>query len=361
MNTNTLVQKLWNYCNVLRDDGMSYGDYVEQLTYLLFLKMADERTRPPYNQAEPRPRAPTPGRRCWRKDGDELFDHYRHTLEALGKQKGTLGADLRQGAEQVPGPGQAAPRDRRPDRRRELVVHGRRREGRRLRGPAGEERAGHQERRRPVLHAARADPGDGGLHRAQAGRDASATRPAAPAAFCSPRTTTSSQHNPNLTRDEKQHLKEERLPRLGAGAGHRARVRDEPDAARHRLREDACPSMVADALAADPGERFDVVLANPPFGKKSSTDDRRRGRQARRPRRTSSSATTSGPPPPTSSSTSCSTSRRCSSSTAAPRWWCRTTCCSKAARARPSAASCCTSATCTPCCACPPACSTRRA
>ena len=40
MNTNTLVQKLWNYCNVLRDDGMSYGDYMEQLT---FLKTADER------------------------------------------------------------------------------------------------------------------------------------------------------------------------------------------------------------------------------------------------------------------------------------------------------------------------------
>jgi type I restriction enzyme M protein len=45
-----IVQKLWNYCNVLRDDGMSYGDYVEQLTYLLFLKMADERTKPPYKQ-----------------------------------------------------------------------------------------------------------------------------------------------------------------------------------------------------------------------------------------------------------------------------------------------------------------------
>jgi hypothetical protein len=50
MNASTLVQKLWNYCNVLRDDGMSYGDYVEQLTYLLFLKMADERTKPPHNQ-----------------------------------------------------------------------------------------------------------------------------------------------------------------------------------------------------------------------------------------------------------------------------------------------------------------------
>ena len=40
--SSTIVQRLWNYCSVLRDDGMSYGDYVEQLTYLLFLKMDDE-------------------------------------------------------------------------------------------------------------------------------------------------------------------------------------------------------------------------------------------------------------------------------------------------------------------------------
>ena len=90
MNSATIVQKLWNYCNVLRDDGMSYGDYVEQLTYLLFLKMADERTRAPYNQP-----SPVPEQYGWqsliKKDGDELFDHYRHTLEALGTQKGLLG------------------------------------------------------------------------------------------------------------------------------------------------------------------------------------------------------------------------------------------------------------------------------
>ncbi len=40
-----IVQKLWNYCNVLLDDGMHYSDHVEQLTYLLFLKMADWRYR----------------------------------------------------------------------------------------------------------------------------------------------------------------------------------------------------------------------------------------------------------------------------------------------------------------------------
>ncbi len=48
-----LVQKLWNYCNILRDDGLSYGDYVEQLTFLLFVKMADEQSRPPFNPLRP--------------------------------------------------------------------------------------------------------------------------------------------------------------------------------------------------------------------------------------------------------------------------------------------------------------------
>jgi len=43
--SNQIIQKRWNYRNVLRDDGMSYGDYVEQLTYLLFLKMTDERRK----------------------------------------------------------------------------------------------------------------------------------------------------------------------------------------------------------------------------------------------------------------------------------------------------------------------------
>lgn len=51
MNSAIVVQKLWNYCNVLRDDDMSYGDYVKELTYPLFLKMADERPRPACKQA----------------------------------------------------------------------------------------------------------------------------------------------------------------------------------------------------------------------------------------------------------------------------------------------------------------------
>jgi type I restriction enzyme M protein len=94
MNSATIVQKLWNYCNVLRNDGMSYGDYVEQLTYLLFLKMADERSKPPFNLAGDSP-SPILTGYGWpsflERDGDELFDHYRHTLERLGTEKGTIG------------------------------------------------------------------------------------------------------------------------------------------------------------------------------------------------------------------------------------------------------------------------------
>ena len=59
-----LVQKLWNYCNVLRDDGLSYGDYIEQLTYLLFLKMADEQTRAPFNRPALVPLTSTGSRCC---------------------------------------------------------------------------------------------------------------------------------------------------------------------------------------------------------------------------------------------------------------------------------------------------------
>jgi len=50
MNTAPIVSKIWSFCATLRDDGVSYGDYLEQLTYLIFLKMADEYAKPPYNR-----------------------------------------------------------------------------------------------------------------------------------------------------------------------------------------------------------------------------------------------------------------------------------------------------------------------
>src|SRR5712692_2260943 len=102
-NTQQIVQRLWNYCNILRDDGMSYGDYVEQLTYLLFLKMAYERTRPPYNQP-----SRIPQEYDWesllQRDGTELEKHYRDTLESLGKEKGMLGIIFRKAQNKIQDP-----------------------------------------------------------------------------------------------------------------------------------------------------------------------------------------------------------------------------------------------------------------
>ena len=46
----TIVSKVWGMCAPLRDDGVSYGDYLEQLTYLIFLKMSDEYSNPPYKK-----------------------------------------------------------------------------------------------------------------------------------------------------------------------------------------------------------------------------------------------------------------------------------------------------------------------
>ncbi len=98
-----IVQRLWNYCNVLRDDGLSYGDYVEQLTYLLFLKMAHERSEPPYNEP-----SIIPDGYGWAElrelDGDALEVHYRHTLENLGRRPGMLGLIFRKAQNKIQDP-----------------------------------------------------------------------------------------------------------------------------------------------------------------------------------------------------------------------------------------------------------------
>ncbi len=101
--SSALVQKLWNYCHVLRDDGVSYGDYVEQLTYLLFLKMDDEQTKPPFNRE-----SKIPAEYNWNslldKDGDELEVQYRHILENLGRESGLMGVIFRKSQNKVQDP-----------------------------------------------------------------------------------------------------------------------------------------------------------------------------------------------------------------------------------------------------------------
>lgn len=85
MNNQEIVAKLWNLCNVLRDDGITYQQYVTELTYILFLKMAKE------TGAE----TGIPEQYRWDtladKDGVELKDHYQNLLRALGTSTGRIG------------------------------------------------------------------------------------------------------------------------------------------------------------------------------------------------------------------------------------------------------------------------------
>jgi type I restriction enzyme M protein len=89
-NTSTIISKVWGMCAPLRDDGVSYGDYLEQLTYLIFLKMSDEYAKPPYQRETGIPKGCGWSDMCDLK-GAELEEQYKTTLETLGEQGGILG------------------------------------------------------------------------------------------------------------------------------------------------------------------------------------------------------------------------------------------------------------------------------
>ena len=93
----SLIRKLWQYCNVLRDDGLSYPDYVEQLTYLLFLKMSDEQEG-----------GPVPPEYAWHSleslGTKEMYEQYARILTALGKRSGMLGLIFRNAKNKIRDP-----------------------------------------------------------------------------------------------------------------------------------------------------------------------------------------------------------------------------------------------------------------
>lgn len=263
-----IVQKLWNYCNVLRDDGMSYGDYVEQLTYLLFLKMADERTKSPYGQ-----KSMVPANYDWpsliKKDGDELFEHYRNTLRNLGKEKGLLGLIFMKSQNKFQDPAKL---------RRLIVdlidnenwsvmsadVKGDAYEGL-LEKNAQDTKsgAGQYFTPRPLIRAM-----------------VDAMDPKPGETICDPACGTGGfilaahdyivDQNKNMTKAEKKHLKGKAFKgwELVQSTARLCAM----NLMLHGIGSDEdLPIRVSDSLAADPGDRFHIVLTNPPFGKKSST------------------------------------------------------------------------------------------
>jgi type I restriction enzyme M protein len=263
-----LVQKLWNYCNVLRDDGLSYGDYVEQLTYLLFLKMADEQTRAPFNRT-----AVVPHGLDWQslldRDGEELEAHYIRILNDLGKQPGMLGVIFRKAQNRIQDPAKL----RRLivdliDQERWMIldadVKGDAYEGL-LQKNAEDTKsgAGQYFTPRPLIKAM-----------------VEVMRPEPGMRICDPACGTGGfllaahdhivGHYPLLDPDEKRQLRGDAL--------HGWEIVD--NTARlcamnlllHGIgtADAESPIRVDDALKADPGDRFEMVLTNPPFGRKSS-------------------------------------------------------------------------------------------
>ena len=268
MNASTLVQKLWNYCNVLRDDGMSYGDYVEQLTYLLFLKMADERSKPPHRKPSLIPEAyawPT----LLARSGDDLFDHYRHTLDELGKQKGTLGLIFAKAQNKFQDPAKltrviADLIDKENWSSLNIDVKGDAYEGL-LEKNAQDTKSGAGQYFTPRV-----------LIQAMV----TCVAPQPKERICDPACGTGgfllaanqyiTETNKHLERSEQRRLKNEAF--MGWELVQATARVCAMNLLLHGIgSEESVPVRVADALAADPGERFDVVLANPPFGKKSST------------------------------------------------------------------------------------------
>ena len=269
MSPSAIVQKLWNYCNVLRDDGMSYGDYVEQLTYLLFLKMADERTKPPYRQP-----SPVPDKYSWpsllKKDGDDLFDHYRHLLEELGKGKGMLGLIFMK----------AQNKFQDPVKLRRLIVDLIDKEdwstmSADVKGDAYE---GLLEKN---AQDTKSGAGQYFTPRPLIATMVEVIAPKPDETICDPACGTGGfflaahdyivKHYLNLTKDEKRQLKQGTFKgwELVQSTARLCAM----NMMLHGIGSDKeLPIMSGvDSLAADPGDRFDIVMTNPPFGKKSST------------------------------------------------------------------------------------------
>jgi len=259
-----IVDKLWNYCDVLRDDGVSYGDYVEQLTYLVFLKMDDERSNPPLNKE-----SKVPEEFSWsklvEKEGDELERHYRHTLQELGDEEGILGIIFRKAQNRVQDPAKLNRLISLIDEETwiglDVDIKGEIYEGL-LQKNAEDVKsgAGQYFTPRPIIEGMvdvmQPEPSDD---------------------ICDPACGTGgfflSAHdyivdNYNLTKDQKDELQHDTF-RGWEIVDNTARL-CVMNLYLHGIDGEESPITVNDSLISDPGERFDMVLTNPPFGKKSS-------------------------------------------------------------------------------------------
>jgi type I restriction enzyme M protein len=263
-----IVNKAWNFAHFLRDDGLSYMAYTEQITFLLFLKMAHEQTKPPYNR-----KPIVPPKYDWdsllKLEGDELEVHYRHVLAELGKKPGMLGEIFKKARQEIQNPATLRRLiveliDTEKWTSMEADVKGDIYEGLLAKSAAESPKGAGQyftprELIKAIVDVMQPKPDD---------------------TVCDPACGTGGfllaaedyvirHHGSDLDSDQKKHLKKKFVKGWELV----------PNTARlcimnlylHGVDADPCPiASGVDSLASDPGDRFSMVLTNPPFGKKSS-------------------------------------------------------------------------------------------
>jgi len=262
-----IVSKIWSYCHVLRDSGVGTLDYVEQITFLLFLKMAHEQYELTGTRVVPDgydwPSLLTP-------EGDELEAHYRHVLENLGKRPGALGEVFNKATNRV----------NQPAVLRKLIsdligsenwsaldadVKGDLYEGLLAKGITdGGSKAGQYFTPRALIRAI-VDVMD----------------PQVDDTLCDPACGTGGfllaahahivKHNPVLDPDQRAHLRDDAI--RGTDIGDLVYRLCVMNMLLHGIGSPTAPPAISrdDALASHPGRNYTMVLANPPFGRKSGT------------------------------------------------------------------------------------------
>lgn len=265
-NTATIVSRIWSFCHTLRDDGVSYGDYLEQLTYLLFLKMADEYAKPPYNKS-----TGIPGGYDWESlvnlRGAELEGHYITLLRELGKQSGMLGQIFTKSQNKIQDPAKLYKIIQMINDENWVMM------GADVKGDIYE---GLLEKN---AEDTKSGAGQYFTPRALIRTMVECVRPEPKKSIADPACGTGGFFlaaydfllaNHALDKEEKEFLKSSTF--AGNEIVPNTRRLALMNMFLHNIGEITGQSMISptDALIADSGERYDYVLANPPFGKKSS-------------------------------------------------------------------------------------------
>jgi type I restriction enzyme M protein len=267
MSTNAIVSKVWSFCNALRDDGVGYGDYLEQLTYFIFLKMADEYSQPPHNK-----KLGVPDSYNWAsltsRSGSDLEAHYSELLRELAKAKGILGQIFLKSQNKIQNPAMLYRIIQMIDGEKWTVL------GADVKGDIYE---GLLEKN---AEDTKSGAGQYFTPRALISAMVECVRPQPSKTIADPACGTGGfflaaydflSDNHKLDKEQKRFLKFDTFAGNEIVASTRRLCL--MNMFLHNIGEidGAVPISGNDALIADDGNRYDYVLANPPFGKKSTT------------------------------------------------------------------------------------------